>query len=146
MPIKTYRALIPDGGQDRLSLHTTDGKTGYRIKKFQLFPNQPGEQDYESTVQIFKFEQETPSTTTATVDFSDGRLLGACYWAESSSASYNSTPDAVIFDTEVFNQDIFITHTNTTGSEPINYYIELEQVALSNDDAAVATLKDMRST
>ena len=41
-----------------------------------------------------------------------------------------------------FNQDIYITCYSTDNK--INYYIELEQVPLSKDEATVATLKDMR--
>ena len=34
--IKSYRGLIADGAQDRIPLHTNDGKTGYKIVKFQI--------------------------------------------------------------------------------------------------------------
>ena len=52
---------------------------------------------------------------------------------------------AVIFDDDVFNQDIYITHVETVGTEPCSYYIKLEQVKLSLDENTVATLKDIRN-
>jgi len=33
--IKTFRGKIADDTQDTINLHTNDGKTGYRITKFQ---------------------------------------------------------------------------------------------------------------
>jgi hypothetical protein len=145
MPIKTFRGLIADGEQDTIVLHTSDGATGYRIVKFEIFPNLPGTQDIESTVQIWKESQSGISATTSTVDFSDQRLLGASYYAESSSSAYNAAPNIVIFDREIFNQDIYVTNTETVGSQKINYYIELEQMALDINANTVATLKDIRN-
>jgi len=53
----------------------------------------------------------------------------------------------VIFDNEVFNQDIYITYTDNGGgsNEDINYYIELEQIKLDLSENTVATLKDIRN-
>ena len=53
------------------------------------------------------------------------------------------TQVVTIFDNMTFNQDIYVTATSTDGN--MNYYVELEQVKLSKDEAAVATLKDMRA-
>ena len=44
-----------------------------------------------------------------------------------------------------FNQDIYVTHEDTVGSQPCNYYIELEVVKLALDENTVATLKDIRN-
>jgi len=45
----------------------------------------------------------------------------------------------------VVNQDIYITHIDTNGAIPCNYYIELEQVKLDLSENTVATLKDIRN-
>ena len=42
MTIKSYRGLMADGATLRINLRTNDGKTGYRIKKFEAIPNAPG--------------------------------------------------------------------------------------------------------
>jgi len=49
-----------------------------------------------------------------------------------------------VFDNEIFNQDIYITHQDLQN-QPINYYIELEQMDLALDEAIVATLKNIRN-
>ena len=78
------------------------------------------------------------------MDFSDNTLLGAAFYVDRHSSAYGVS-ETIIFDTEVFNQDIFITMTDTVGSQPMNYYIELEQVKLELSESTVATLKDIRN-
>jgi len=142
--IKTFRGLIADGGQDIINLHSNDGKTGYRVVKFQIMPHKFGTsgRDYESVVKIYKIEQ---SSVGGDVDFSDQTLLGAAVaGGNADMTQYNTTP-IIIFDNEIFNQDIYVTHYERDGSESINYYIELEQVKLALDENTVATLKDIRN-
>ena len=76
MPIKTFRGLIADGTQDTIVLHTNDGSTGYRIVKFKISQNEPGQADIESTVKIYKIPQTVINNT---VDFSDNTLLGVAH-------------------------------------------------------------------
>jgi len=113
--IKTFRGLLPSGTQDTIVLHTNDGKTGYRIVKFQVIGNEPGEEHLESTVKIYKVSQTTVDNT---VDFSSQILLGVAYYQDRHEINYLSSMD-VIFDKEIFNQDIYITHAETDGSNPL---------------------------
>jgi len=149
--IKTFRGLIPDQGQDRIPLSSKDGSVGYRIVKLVLFPVFIGStvagSEYESLVQVYKTPQATPSGITT--DFSEPTLLAAAtYFSEvSGSPAYviGSNTD-IFFDNEVFNQDIYIIHENFHGDDAaINYYIELEQFRLSDNENTVATLKDIRA-
>jgi uncharacterized protein (UPF0179 family) len=140
--IKTFRGMIADGGQDTIVLHTNNGSTGYKIVKLQVISNQPTTASAESVVKVYKVEQ---STIDYFVDFSDNTLLGVALWSTNASAESNPEDTTVIFDQEVFNQDIYITHDTTTGSEPCNYYLELEQVKLDLSESTVATLKDIRN-
>ena len=140
--IKSFRGLLADGGQETIRLATNNGLTGYKINKFQIIPQNPGGAAVEQTCKIFVYEQ---TAITATVDFADGTMLGVAYVAVNSD-NVGIYTETVIFDNVKFNQDIFITHADAKGSESCNYYLELEQVKLSTDEAAVATLKDMRGT
>jgi len=144
MTIKTFRGLIADGAVDTIVLHTNDGSTGYRIVKFELFPYQPGKATAENTVTIHK-TKPTVSTTDVSVDFSDPTLLAAGTFHEE-HADNLVTKFFTIFDQEVFNQDIYVAHTDTGGAVPVNYYIELEQIKLDLNENTVATLKDIRNT
>jgi len=147
--IKTFRGQIADQAQDVIVLHTNDGSTGYRIVKFELFPaGSTTNFSYESFVSIFK---ETQTSAGATIpadgipDFSDNTLAACGYYTQSSSGATNPEDLNVIFDNEIFNQDIFISHSNSESSAAINYYIELEQVKLDLSENTVATLKDIRN-
>ena len=143
--IVSFRGLIEDGGQETISLQTIQGMVGYKIVKFQVISPTPvtgGAQ--ESVVQIWKVKQSAPSTTAVSIDFSNNRLLAVGVWSGSDNPIYAKSQQ-VIFDNEKFNQDIYITHTNTDGSSAINYYIELEQMKLDLNEQTVATLKDIRN-
>ena len=144
--IKTFRGLMEDGAQDTIVLHSNDGSTGYRVVKFQILTERPGIAGYESIVQIWKVRQTTVPTSSGSIDFSDNTLLAAATVFSNNSQGYGPFTPASIFDREIFNQDIYITHTNNEGSDACNYYLELEQFALALDENTVATLKDIRNT
>jgi len=145
MPIKTFRGQLGDGGQDTIVLHTNNGATGYRIKKFMILPESPGDVQQESVVQIWKEEQTTVPTTAANIDFQDQRLLAAGVGWYGAVASNNSQSQTIFFDNEVFNQDIYVTHTDNASNQRINYYIELEQIKLDLNENTVVTLKNIRN-
>jgi len=139
--IKSYRGLIADGGQDTINLHTNDGKTGYKIVKMQLIGEQPGTTNIEATVKVFSVPQ---TTVTNNIDFSDNTLLAAGHHAKGNNTS-EVVSDIVVFDNITFNQDIYVTAIDTQASEPVNYYIELEQVKLTEDQALIAIVKNLRN-
>ena len=143
MPIKTFRGLLADEGQDTIALHTNDGSTGYRIVKFEIMPFKPNDATIKHVVQIFKILQTAASDE---VDFSDNTLLAAASYNEAPGGQDQAGYGTIFFDTEIFNQDIFVTNVDG-GAEnrAINYYIELEQVKLRLDENTVATLKDIRN-
>jgi hypothetical protein len=138
--IKTFRGLLDDGEQDKIRLSTKKGKIGYRIVKFEMLPYSPGIQAQESVMKVFKVEQ---GSVTNICDFSDGNLLAAgIYNTDANTADPMNL--VTIFDLEIFNQDIYITHIDTDSSRKCNYYLELEVVPLSDNAAAVSTLRDIR--
>ena len=139
--IKTFRGLLPDGAQDHVRLQTIKGKVGYRVVKFQIMTEKVSTASVEHTLQIFKVEQDSVS---ATVDFSDSDLLGVAVVMSRSDAYNAPIQQDVIFDNEIFNQDIFITHIDNLSSQACNYYLELEVIPLTDHDAEFTTLKDIR--
>ena len=77
MPIKSFRGNIKDNGIDMIPLSTRNGSVGYKIVKFELFPDNPGTVRQESLVKIYSVSQT--GTPTSSVDFSDNTLLAAAY-------------------------------------------------------------------
>ncbi len=139
--IKSFRGSLDDLEVDTIRLSTNDGKTGYRIVKFELMPSLPGGAVQDSVMQIYTMPQTTASST---VDFDNPLLLAAAIYSQHQTQYTFNT--GVIFDNVKFNQDIYITHKDEAVGQACNYYIELEQVTLSVSEAAVATLKDMRGS
>jgi len=144
MVVKTYRGLLADGGQEKIPLSTKDGSVGYRVIRFDLFSHRPGGTSHvESVMQIFKTEQTSIPTANSIVNFADNDLIAAAYLTD--DVNNTSGPlQIVIFDKEIFNQDIFVTHTDEGGSAKCNYYIELEQMKLDHTQNMNATLKAIR--
>ena len=136
--------MLADGAQQRISLETIRGETGYKIVNFHIFQSNPGTVGQASTVKIFTIKQTIVSTTAADIDFSDNTLLGVASLADWSDRLLSQ--DVVVFDNMIFNQDIYVTHTETAGTAPCNYYIEIEQMDLALDEATVATLKNIRNS
>jgi hypothetical protein len=141
MPIKSFRGKLEDGAIDTISLHTNNGSTGYRIAKMQVMHAEPGQQDAEHTLKVYSVAQTTVDNA---IDFSDNTLLAAAYLTDD-KATLGAASTVIVFDNATFNQDIYVTHEDTGGSQPCNYYIELEQINLSLDENTVATLKDIRN-
>ena len=144
MAIKSFRGLLTDGGIDTIVLHTNTGSTGYRIVKFQIMTNAISTASVEHTMQIFKIPQAEGSATQE-IDFSDNTLLAAAVTVSRVDAFNAPITQEVIFDNEIFNQDIYITHKDSQSSQSCNYYIELESMPLALDESTVATLKDIKN-
>lgn len=139
--IKSFRGQLADDGQDTIPLHTNTGRVGYRIVKFQIMGRLPAGANQESIVKIYLTKQ---TSFDAIVNFSDPQLLAVAYLEAAADAKTESQPQVILFDNEVFNQDIFISHVDSETGEACNYYLELEQIPLDSNQATVVTLKDMR--
>ena len=139
--ILSYRGQLSDGGQDRILLSTKKGEVGYRIKKFQAIDDEPGEVEVEMVVKLYSVEQTTVNNT---VNFSDTTLLGVVLYANQGNQSVVSS-EAIIFDNAIFNQDIYVTAFSWEGTPGCNYYLELEQIKLSEHDAMVTTIQSIRN-
>ena len=139
--IKTFRGLLTDSVQQKIRLSTKNGKTGYRIIKLDIIPEAPIASEIEAVVKIFKITQTSLS---ATVDFSDGNLLGCAVWWGGTTGVDDPQDWVQIFDREIFNQDIFVTGVFSGGTFKCNYYLELETINMTDNAAAVSTLRDIR--
>jgi len=139
--IKTFRGIMTHGAEQRIRLSTKKGKIGYRIVKFQTIAKTPGGSIYEGLIKIYKITQ---ASVDGVIDFSDGNLLGAAY-LEGDNSTGNTDSMNIIFDQEIFNQDIYLTYNDySANASPMNYYLELETINMTDNAAAVSTLRDIR--
>ena len=141
--IVSFRGQLDMGVEEMIPLSTIRGLIGYKIKKFQILSATPGVGDVEFIAQIYKTSETANINTTP--DFSDNRLLAVVYYQDDARPIYPES-QSVIFDSEKFNQDIYINITDAAGATTrCNYYIELEQMSLDLNEQTVATLKDIRN-
>ena len=139
----SFRGQLPIGIEEQIKLSTTNGKTGYKITKFQIMSSTPGTPSVEYIAQIYKTERSSNINTTP--NFSNGNLLAVVYYQDEAS-THNPSSQDVIFDNETFNQDIFVNITDANGgTTPCNYYIELEVMNISDNQATKLTLQSLRN-
>ena len=144
MPIKTFKGKIPMGTQEKIHLSTRDGLIGYKIKKFQIESEVPGTANFELVGKIYLTDQT--SSIGPTIDFSDSDLVAAQFNSGSNGWGGNLPDSAIIIDSEIINQDIYVTVDCAAGTtNPVNFYIELEQIKLDLNASTFVTLKNIRS-
>ena len=149
MKLTTFRGQMESSTQNIINLHTTDGKTGYKLRRLEVIQKSPGSasKDNEGLIQIWKVSQDvTDVPSISTIDFSNQTLLGIAFYSGDPNSDQEPNEFISIFDEEIFNQDIFITYYDVRGvNDPMNYHIELEQVKLDSNETAVATLKNIKN-
>ena len=138
----SYRGTLAIGLEDKLQLRTIKGKVGYKITKFQVMPTAPGINHQEIVAKITKVPDPNIGPT---VNFTDADLLAGNYYVENPGT--NVTPnETIIFDNEKFNQNIFVNINDANGGTvPVNYYIEIETMELSDLETTMLTLKNLRT-
>jgi hypothetical protein len=140
MVVKTYKGMLTHDTEDRIRLSTIRGKVGYRIVKFELMQSTLTASDQVSFVKIVK----SPYTRTSSIDFTDSDILAVGIIRTGNLLTEGNLDNPIIFDNEIFNQDIYINLKNLDGTLSVNYYIELEVIPLDDGGAEYTTLKDMR--
>ena len=141
--IISFRGKLSDGEVETIALQTNNGLTGYQIVKFQIIPQKAVTTANESVIQIFK--TQASAVPSLEIDFSNNRLLAVGIYSNQTDTTYYPDDMNIVFESEKFNQDIYITHKQGTGSGECNYYLELKQMSLDLNEQTVATLKDIRN-
>tara|TARA_R110002074_G_scaffold129538_1_gene270673 strand:+ start:655 stop:1101 length:447 start_codon:yes stop_codon:yes gene_type:complete len=139
----SYKGKLAMGLQDKLNLATLNGKTGYKVKKFQILSTTPGVGNVEYVAKITT--KDDSASIASTVDFTDADIVAVAYLQDNASSAV-STSETIIFDNEIFNQNAFVNITDASGGTvECNYYIELETVSLSDIESTMLTLKSLRT-
>jgi len=130
--IHSFWGLLKDDDQRKIRIQGPVGAIAWRITKFQVMGNNPTSNTQESVVQVWREEQT--GTMPHEVDFRMDELLGVGLWMATDSTSYPATTLITIFDNALFSRNIWITHQDINADPGVgcNYYIELEEVKVSN--------------
>jgi len=141
MAIKSFRGQLVSGTQDKIRLRTKDGSIGYKIKTLEIMPHLWGGVTGEYTVKVYSMPGKTAN---AIINFEDQTLLAVACQTYNTSANIAGDTPVVIFDNVIFNQDIFIVAFDN-DSNAVNYYLELEQIKLNDNESTMATLQSIRA-
>ena len=137
--IKTFKGSLAGGDQERIRLGTTQGKVGYKIVDFRTMLADPMDASGKSVVKAYVREQ---SSVVNSIDFTESDLLAVSVLSHSTTSGAG-TFNLIVFDNNVVNQDIYITASANPG--PVNYYLELETITLTEQGAEYTTIKDLRA-
>tara|TARA_Y100000356_G_C11223490_1_gene270551 strand:+ start:372 stop:815 length:444 start_codon:yes stop_codon:yes gene_type:complete len=138
----SYKGIIAAGLEQKIKLATKEGKTGYQIVKFQIMDEAPGTGNEEWVAKVVKKSGSIAST----VDFSDGDMLAVAYSTTAAATGTPSSPQYIIFDNEIFNQDVYVQIADADGGTgSCNFYLELKTVKLSDVESTQLTLKNLRT-
>ena len=119
--------------QDQIHLSGGDTNTCYKLHDLKLIAMSESA-DIAPVVKIYKNRQ---SSVTEEIDFTQAGLLGAAIYRQDSGNQFPPL-QTVLFDNEIFNQDIFITYKdNETASASVNYLLVLEEITAKDSELAV---------
>ena len=140
--IISFKGQLDMGLQDKINLSTLKGKIGYKINQFKIMQNRPGQ---ITATHIAKIYNKFQSSFSSVVDFTEGDLLAVAYQGDNASTNY-AIHEVIIFDNEITNQDMYVSITDPDGgTEPCNYYLELEAFPISDIESTKLTLKALRN-
>ena len=129
--IHSFKGLLADGEQAKIRIQGSVGAIAWRITKFLVIQKSPGASDNEGITQIWREEQDIDAGVSSTIDFSNDELLASGFYTGNPTADQNPNDMIIIFDNALFVRNIWITYIDIRGSDPGNYYIELEEVKVS---------------
>jgi len=125
--VHSFRGLLIDGGQDKISLERQNLNVAYRITKFAVMGPDASE-NIESVVKIYRESQSSKDTT---INFTDPDLLGANIISQSATMQNYPEDTSVIFDNILFSRNIYVTLKGADYTANVNYYIEIEEVPVN---------------
>jgi len=143
MSIVTFQGKLNIDQEKELFLRTQNGKTGYKIIKFQIISTTPGVDSHEL---VGKITSAPDPNVGPTIDLSNSEVLAVAYHTDLGNANV-ATSDSIIIDNQVINQNIFVQigNANPSVTIPANYYIKLEKMVLSDLQSTQITLKNLRT-
>jgi len=140
----SFRGLVLNAAQEKIRIEGATGEIAWRINKFEIQTHNPGTENFESIVKLYREEQ---TTIDGIVNFNDDELLAVAVATGAASAYLYPTGTSIIFDNALFVRNIWVTHTNVITPNPAcNYYIELEEVKVSAAGMAQLAVAAARRT
>ena len=134
----TARGFIPNATEERILLFDGTFKTGYRVTKFEIVIYDPDNSGTDGFGTL-----STISDTSGQWVFTNGNQVG---WASCNSVGSHTGPTAEPFNLidrdNLIVEDLFVYAEMNAGGGGMNYYIELDKYDISEDQAALAMVRN----
>jgi len=142
--VHSFKGRLGVEEQHKIRIQGPVGGIAWRITKFEVINYDAGVSAVENVVKVYREEQ---TSIVNTIDFEEDELLAAAYYQDDPS-SVNPVSIVIVFDNALFVRNIWVSQqtTITSGTENMNYYIELEEVKLSKAGMAQLAVAAARRT
>lgn len=133
MGYHTLRGKMVEGTNVHLVVDDGDFNRGHRVKRFVIAGDNTGQNDVFATLSL---DYDAPLKW----DWGDNRQIG---WA--SQPDFSASPGFEVLDPgHIVVRDLYLQAQvgGGGGSSIVNYLIELEPVALTDDQAVIALIKE----
>ena len=142
--VHSFRGLLADSEHHKIRIQGSVGAIAWRIIKFQTISNAPKSADHVGITKLWREEPTSAAITAATIDFNNAELLGCSLWREGNALTEVQTV-TIIFDNALFVRNLWVSTVDADGSIGMNYYIELEEVKVSQVGMAQLAVASARS-
>ncbi len=138
--VRTLRGRIEPNTATRLIVDDGQFTHGMRVKRFLVFPENPASGGDDSVYGTLALDQDGSATRWLA---DDNRQIG---WASTNQAATGygaEAPFSYIDPDHIVVRDLWIMCSRASGTEQVNFVVELEPTIITEDQAVLALLKEV---
>jgi len=139
MRVRTLRGRIEPSTATRLIVDDGQFTHGLKVKRFLVFPENPASAGDDSVYGTLALDRDGSATRWLA---DDSRQIG---WASTNQAATGfgaEAPFSYIDPDHIVVRDLWIMCTRASGTDQINYVVEVEPVIITEDQAVLALIKE----
>ena len=140
MRVRTLRGRIAPGTAHRLIVDDGQFTQGVKVKRFLVFPANPSSGGDDSVFGTLALDE---LGAVARWEADDNRQIGWSSTNQSATGYGAEAPFSYIDPDHVVVRDLWIITNSASGTDDVNFVVELEPVTISEDQAVLALLKEV---
>jgi len=137
--VRTLRGRIDPNLAKRLILGDANFTTAYKVLRFIVFPENPASGGDDSVFGTLALDQDGSATRWLA---DDNRQIGWAGTNQSGTGYGAESPFSYITPDHIVVEDLWVMCSRASGTDKINYVVELEVVDITMDQAVLALIKE----
>lgn len=140
MAIRTLRGRIEPSVATRLIVDDGQFTHGVKVKRFLVFPENPASGGDDSVFGTLSLDQDGSSTRWLA---DDNRQIA---WSSTNQAATGfgaEAPFSYVDPNHVVVRDLWIMCARASGTDRINYVVEIEPMTITEEQAVLALIKEV---